>query len=118
MKTYLKVLSDTPTFTQNGLRGFQFPLDAAHYEFYFVDSSKGHDDFVVAEQITHTYYILEGTGRFDVGGECIPVSPGSVLEIPPQTEFSYSGTMKLLLLMSPPFAEGTVKTTRSNPEVG
>ena len=117
MTTCLRKLPDSPTFTQNGLKGFQFPLDSKGHEIYFVDSSKGHDDFVIAEKITHTYYILGGIGYFEIDGRGIEVTPGMLLEIPPLVEFSYSGEMKLLLFMSPPFSTGKVRSTRSNPKI-
>jgi mannose-6-phosphate isomerase-like protein (cupin superfamily) len=117
MSKYLKQIPDTPTFTQEGLQGFQYPLELKQFEVYFVDSTKGHDDFVIAEGLTHTYYILEGNGTFEIGADIVNVSAGNMLEIPPKIEFSYSGKMKLLLLMSPPFAEGKVESTKPNSKV-
>ena len=95
MSTFVKTLPTIPAFTQKGLKGFQFPLNVKSFEVYFVESSQGHDDFVIAEKLTHTYYILEGSGVFEIADESITVAAGNMIEIPPETEFCYSGKMKL-----------------------
>ena len=45
MSKYLKTIPETPTFTQKGLKGYQFPLEQKRFEVYLVDSTKGHDVF-------------------------------------------------------------------------
>ena len=114
---YLKQHTATPSFSQHGLAGFGFNLDCPQLELNFVRSEKGHDYFVVAKEITHVYYILSGEGEFEVNGQSFAVHPGEVVEIPPSLEFTYSGKMTLLLLLTPPFSPEAVRETRPNPKV-
>jgi len=43
--------------------------------------------------------------------------PAVVVEVPPGVEYSYSGSMKILLVSHPRWFEGNERTTRKNPEV-
>ena len=111
---------DTPleaTFVQRGLRGYRYPLKLQSSEFYLIESEHGHDDFVKSPDITHLYYVIEGAGVFMVDDERIPVESGSCIEIPPGATFAYSGKMRLLLFMSPPFSDGRVEVVRENPDI-
>jgi mannose-6-phosphate isomerase-like protein (cupin superfamily) len=48
------------------------------------------------------YYILEGTGEFEIEEEKLPVQEGDVVAIPPGTWYNYwptRGTLKVLLVM-------------------
>jgi mannose-6-phosphate isomerase-like protein (cupin superfamily) len=117
MVNFIRKKSDKPTFSQKGLDGFQFPLENKNVEVYFVDVKKGHDTFIISKKITHIYYILEGEGFFTINGERIDVKEGSVVEVPPDIEYTYSGSMKLLLIMNPPWFEGNEEVTKKNPSV-
>ena len=111
-------LPTTPTFQQRGLVGFKLPassLDSC--EVYLVQSEKGHDDFVRSEKITHSYYVISGVGTFEVDGKRFACSPGDFIEIPPAHEFTYTGSLELILIMSPAFLEGAIEVTRPNPDV-
>lgn len=110
-------LPSEPTFAQKGLKGFRYPLQTKDYEVYLVEVSKGHDDYIISEKITHTYYLLEGAGFFDIKGENRELKAGELIEVPPGVEYTYSGQMKLLLVMSPPWFEGNEKITKKNPAV-
>lgn len=115
--TYKKSLPIEPTFSQKGLDGFRFPLDDRDFEVYLVEVKQGHDNYIISKKITHVYYILGGEGSFDVGGEKYDVKEGSFIEVPPNVEYAYSGKMKLLLIMKPPWFEGNEEVTRPNPDV-
>ena len=114
---YLKEKSEKPTFAQNGLKGYQYLLDNKELEIYFVDVTKGHDQFLISKKITHIYFILKGEGFFDINGEKKEVKEGMLIEVPPNIEYVYSGKMKLLLVMNPPWFEGNEEFTKNNPAV-
>jgi len=114
---YVLTRPESATFAQKGLKGFQFPLRNKEFEVYFVNVEKGHDNFIVSKKITHLYYIIEGKGYFTIEGNRYDVGPGVVVEVPPNVEYTYSGTMELLLIMSPPWFEGNEQVTKKNPDV-
>ncbi|HBG81881.1 TPA: hypothetical protein DDW69_03505 [candidate division CPR2 bacterium] len=114
MFNFVKQKPELPTFTQKGLDGFQFPLENKELEVYYVDSHEGHDNFVVSQTILHVYYVLEGKGYFIINDKRFDVSTGMAVEIPVGAEFAYTGSMKMLLMITPPFSPEEVGETRSN----
>ncbi|OVE74693.1 hypothetical protein BVX95_01305 [archaeon D22] len=110
-------LPKEPTFEQKGLKGYAFSLKNKDLEVYYLDVSKGHDNYIVSKKCFHMYYVLEGTGVFDLNGKTIDVRRGSFLEVVPNIEYTYSGNMKLLMIMNPPWFEGNEKVTKPNPSV-
>jgi mannose-6-phosphate isomerase-like protein (cupin superfamily) len=104
-------------YTQKGLKGYKFPLKNKKLEVYFVDVKKGHDDFIISKKITHIYYILEGKGYFTIGNKKYNVKPGVVIEVPPDIEYCYSGKMRILMVMVPPWFKGNEKIIKKNPDV-
>lgn len=112
-----KVLGGSADFEKLGFRGFTFPLETRGVEISVVESHTGHDDFVTSPDITHIYYIINGTGEFVVSGDVVACGPGDLMEVGPNTEFTYTGRMQLLLIMIPPFAEGTTVSVRPNSNV-
>jgi mannose-6-phosphate isomerase-like protein (cupin superfamily) len=117
MDEFIRKLKDKPSYSQKGLDGYRFPLSNKEIQIYFVDVKKGHDTYIVSKKITHIYYILEGGGSFDIGGKKIQVKPGMMVEVPPNVEYTYSGKMKILLIMIPPWFAGNDEITRKNPSV-
>lgn len=100
---FIKNLSEKPTFEQNGLAGFGYPLNNREVEIYLEVSETGHDEEVSSDEITHIYYVLEGSGNFIINNEQYPVKVGQLVEIPPKNRFTFKGKMKLLLIMEPPY---------------
>src|SRR5262249_61986253 len=64
-----------------------------------------------------TYYILCGSGYFTIANCKYDVSPGMLVEVPPNVEFSYSGKMKLIAFSKPRWFFGNDTHTRWNPDV-
>jgi mannose-6-phosphate isomerase-like protein (cupin superfamily) len=110
-------LPEKETFAQRGLKGYRYPTINKEIEIYYVDVKKGHDTFIISKTITHMYYILEGNGYFVIDGQKYNVRSGMFLEVPPNIEYSYSGTMKVLLIMNPPWFEGNETITKKNPDI-
>ena len=78
---------------------------------------KGHDTFIVSKKITQAYYILSGKGYFSIAGRRYDVNPGMLVEVPPGTEYSYSGEMKLVAVSKPRWFSGNDTHTKWNPDV-
>jgi mannose-6-phosphate isomerase-like protein (cupin superfamily) len=108
----------SPSFETKGLRGFQFgPLRNQELDIHLVDVKTGHDTFLISKKITRFYYVLEGKGYFTIAAQRYDVEPGVLVEVPPLVEYSYCGTMKLLLIGNPRWFEGNEEVTRNNPDV-
>src|SRR5215470_230120 len=115
---YVLTASSSPSFALKGLAGYEFhPLKDQNIAVHFLDVHKGHDTFMVSKALTRIYYIIEGTGVFTIDNQKYDVAPGLLVEVPPGVEYSYSGSMKILLVSHPRWFEGNERTTRKNPEV-
>ena len=75
------------------------------YGCFLVDSINGHDSVAYDSKSVHSYYVLEGTGTFEIDGEKIDVSSGDMVSINPNKVFYYSGTMKMVEEIIPNFDE-------------
>jgi len=107
----------SPSFVQKGLKGYHFPTLNKKVEVYFVNVTKGHEAFFISKKITHIYYVLDGKGHFTIKDHLHHVHPGMLVEVPPNIEYSYTGNMRLVLIMTPPWFPGNEKVTRKNPDV-
>jgi mannose-6-phosphate isomerase-like protein (cupin superfamily) len=72
-------------------------------------SIDGHHDRVVNHESDRVYYIVEGTGRFQVGnGASIePVAAGDFVFIPRDTPYEFEGNMRYLVMNGPAFRPGS-----------
>src|SRR5690242_6679742 len=108
---YVYAASQPHSFKGNGMSGHSFGPLKQNADIYYIDSQKGHDTFIISRKIYRTYYVLSGTGFFIINGERFPVTPGVLVEVPPKTEYSYSGKMTLLCLAVPRWFKGNDRTT-------
>jgi mannose-6-phosphate isomerase-like protein (cupin superfamily) len=106
-----------PTFEQKGLKGYLYPLKNKELEIFFVDVTQGHDTYIISKKCFHIYYIIEGEGIFYIDSKSKKVSKNSLIEVQTNIEYTYSGNMKLLLIMNPPWFEGNEEITKKNPDV-
>lgn len=114
MSNYIKRVPKEPSFTQNGLNGYNFNLDCKDISISIEEVFKGHDKYHTNVHSTKVYYCLEGNGIFCINGEKIKIEKGEIIEILPNTEFVFAGKMKLLLIMSPAFREQDGKDGKDN----
>jgi mannose-6-phosphate isomerase-like protein (cupin superfamily) len=115
---YVLSVSSSPSFVLKGLTGYAFqPLKDQDFAVHLVDVHKGHDTFMISKALTRIYYIIEGTGMFTIDNHDYDVAPGLLVEVPPGVEYSYSGSMKILLVSHPRWFQGNERTTRKNPDV-
>src|SRR5688572_12067175 len=70
--------------------------------FSIIDVAEGH-----FEEFKNTswfvYYILGGSGVYVLNDEKLPVKQGDVVAVPPNTRIHYFGTMKMVLIVNPPW---------------
>lgn len=117
MDKFSRKLSGKPSYSQKGLSGYKFSLENPNVEIYFVDVKQGHDTYLISKKCSHIYYVLEGKGFFDIENKKHQVKSGMLIEVSPNIEYTYSGKMKLLLIMNPPWFKGNDKITKKNPSV-
>lgn len=114
---YTHSLPTSPSFTGTGLEGYRFgPLRQTDLDFYYIQSEKGHDTFMVSRKIARTYYVLSGSGYFTIEGLRYDVYTGMLVEAPPKVEYAYSGKMTLLGFARPRWFAGNDRHTRWNPD--
>jgi mannose-6-phosphate isomerase-like protein (cupin superfamily) len=115
---YVMSASSSPAFSLKGMVGYEFhPLKDQDFAVHLLDVYKGHDTFMISKALTRIYYVIDGTGVFTIDNEKYDVSPGLLVEVPPGVEYSYSGSMKILLVSHPRWFHGNEQMTRMNPDV-
>ena len=115
---YIHLLPLLPSFDGKGLFGYTFgPLQQKDLEIYYIEVEKGHDTFMVSKRITRVYYVLSGSGFFTICDRRYDVRGGTLVEVPPKVEYSYSGNMKLIGISKPRWFNGNDRHTKWNPDV-
>ncbi len=116
--SYILAASSSPSFALKGMAGYEFqPLKDQDIAVHLLEVHKGHDTFMISKALTRIYYIIEGSGVFTIDNQAYDVVAGLLVEVPPGVEYSYSGSMKILLVSHPRWFEGNERTTRKNPDV-
>jgi mannose-6-phosphate isomerase-like protein (cupin superfamily) len=68
----------------------------------------GHHDRIVNRLCDRVYYVLEGSGRFQVGDEPLEhVAAGDAVLIPRATPYEFAGDMTYLVINAPAFTPGS-----------
>jgi mannose-6-phosphate isomerase-like protein (cupin superfamily) len=115
---YVLAASSLPSFVLKGMTGYEFlPLRDQDFAVHLLHVHKGHDTFMISKALTRFYYIIEGSGVFTIDNQKHDVEPGLLVEVPPGVEYSYSGSMKILLVSHPRWFHGNEQTTRKNLDV-
>lgn len=114
---YIYSRPTSPAFVHEGFIGYTFGPLEQDLDFYYIESEKGHDFFMISKEITRTYYIVSGTGCFTIDSRRYDVQPGMLVEVPPKIEYCYSGKMTLICFSRPRWFKGNEKITKWNPDV-
>ena len=71
-------------------------------------SIEGHHDRIVNHESDRVYYVIEGTGRFQIGDDAAVESagPGDCVLIPKGTPYEFEGDMRYLVINGPAFRSG------------
>jgi mannose-6-phosphate isomerase-like protein (cupin superfamily) len=116
--SYTIALPSSPSFALRGLKGYQFQaLKNQDLDIYILDVRTGHDTFIISKKLYRIYYILEGRGYFTIEDQKYNVEAGTLVEVPPGVEYTYSGTMSAILISTPRWFEGNEQETRENQDV-
>jgi len=115
---YIHTRPTSVSFTSKGLLGYTFgPLRQQDADVSYIEVEKGLDTFVISRRITRTFYVVSGSGYFTIDNKKYAVRPGVLIEVPPNVEYSYSGTMTLIAFSRPRWFAGNDTHTRWNPDV-
>lgn len=100
------------SFDKVSIKGKIFPTEplTKHLEFVRIDTATGHATKIIEHESTFCYYVLEGSGHFEIDGVKENCGQGDLVVIPPGRAFIYKGNLKLLLVDTPPWREEQEET--------
>ncbi len=58
------------------------------------------------KKLTEYYVVLSGSGEMELDGRRVPVEPGHVIMISPNTRHALRGHFEIINMVCPPFEEG------------
>lgn len=70
-------------------------------EFTVIETEEGYETKIIEKECIFSYFILEGSGSFEIGDNIEKCSRGDLVFIPANTAFQYTGKMKMLLVSAP-----------------
>jgi mannose-6-phosphate isomerase-like protein (cupin superfamily) len=93
------------SFNKVGVKGFIFPTDelTKKTEFVLIETDEGHESTIIENSCDFSYYVLSGKGYFLINEEKEECAEGDLIVIPSGTRFTYKGTLRMLLNVTPPF---------------
>jgi len=91
------------SFEKVGIKGkiFDTKFLSDKIEFSVIEVEKGHETKIIEKECIFSYFILEGSGSFEIGGVSEKCTKGDLVFIPQNTAFQYMGKMKMLLVNAP-----------------
>ncbi len=112
---YLHKLSEATKFGLFGtLSGHSYNASLTSGEVSYLEADDGEHKLSTCHTSDLFYFVIEGQGKFMVGGERFPVNATDVIVVPKNTEYGYKGSFRYVLFMTPPFTEGCeTRTNRS-----
>ena len=105
---YVKNLDKNYSFSKNGFNVILPKIDNKDVSICFVDVDKERDNYCMLDKSTIFYYIIDGTGVFEINNEFIQITKDDLIEISPKQKYSYKGNLKMLEIQSNPFDENEV----------
>jgi mannose-6-phosphate isomerase-like protein (cupin superfamily) len=95
------------SFDKVGIKGRIFGTQQMtdKLEVVLIETEKGHETKIIEKKSDFTYYILEGSGYFEIEGEVENCEAGDLVCIPSGKKFIYKGKLKMLLICTPPWRE-------------
>jgi mannose-6-phosphate isomerase-like protein (cupin superfamily) len=93
------------TFERVGIKGKVFPVKdlTGKSGIIYIETEIGHETTIVNHVCDVYYYILEGTGYFEINNNKEPFSKGDLVVIPAESIFTYKGNGKMLRMTTPAF---------------
>lgn len=97
--------SQAKTFHKYGVDITKYDIHNQAYNVVYESVNEGHLEEFYSDISTYTWFIIEGRGTYVIDDEHIPVESHDVIVVPPTHRIHYFGTMKMLLITTPPFDE-------------
>lgn len=101
--TYVFHSPEEHSFEKVGIKGKIFdtkPL-SDKVEFSVIEVEEGHETKIIEKDCIFSYFILEGSGSFEINGSSEECSKGDLVFVPNGVVFRYAGKMKMLLVSTP-----------------
>ena len=91
-------------FKKVGIQGKKFVTDLTkHAGFAIITTENGHETTIIEKECDFIYYVIAGTGYFEINGTREAFGKGNLIVIPMGSRFTYKGRAKFLLTTAPPF---------------
>lgn len=95
---------DDYSFIKVGIKGKKFITDLTkNAGFALITTETGHETTIIEKECDFIYYVLEGSGYFEINGTKENFAKKDLVVIPMGSKFTYKGKAKLLLVTAPPF---------------
>jgi mannose-6-phosphate isomerase-like protein (cupin superfamily) len=110
---YVLKQSTQPSFEKVGIKGKIFPTKELVGEdagYVLVETATGHETTIIEHESIFTYYILEGSGYFEINDEREDCAAGDLVVVPKGAKFTYKGKLKMLLITTPAWREEQEET--------
>lgn len=92
------------SFIKVGIKGKKFVTDLTNNAgFALITTETGHESTIIEKECDFIYYVLEGSGYFEISGVKEDFVKGNLIVVPMGSKFTYKGKAKLLLITTPPF---------------
>lgn len=92
------------SFIKVGIKGKKFITDLTkNAGFALITTEIGHETTIIEKECDFIYYVLEGSGYFEINGNKEKFTKGNLVVVPMGSKFTYKGKAKLLLTTAPPF---------------
>ncbi|MCK5413164.1 MAG: hypothetical protein KAI57_02195 [Candidatus Pacebacteria bacterium] len=96
-------LPEEYTFEKEDIRGTNFESKelSNKAKFAVIETESGHKNRIRENECDFFYYVLDGSGNFEINGEIEECEKGNLIVIPSDSIFKYTGKMKLFLTTIP-----------------
>lgn len=100
------------SFEKVGIKGKIFPSQtlASNAGYVLIETETGHETTIIERESNFVYYILEGSGFFEINGAQEECTTGDLVVVPMGSTFTYKGKLKMLLITTPPWREEQEET--------
>lgn len=100
------------SFDKVGIKGKIFPSIeiSSKAEFVLIETDYGHETTIRERESDFIYYIIEGSGIFEINDKDEACGKGDLVVIPAGSKFTYKGALKMLLVNTPLWHEEQEET--------
>lgn len=101
--TYVFHFPEKYSFEKVGIKGKIFDTKSLSdkIEFSVIEVEEGHETKIIEKECIFSYFILEGSGSFEINGNTEECAKGDLVFVPNGAAFRYAGKMKMLLVSTP-----------------